>query len=403
MDETSYLCVESLSGPPHHERAVEVVERKGLGHPDTICDAIAEELSIALCRFYLDKFGLVLHHNVDKILLWAGVSKPEFGGGNTIKPIELFLAGRATLSHSRLNVPVEQLATECCHAWFRRHLHGLDPEKHLRIHCLVRPSSSELIDLYLLEREAGIRLSNDTSCGVGYAPLSRLERLVLQIEKYLNSEQIKQAHPEIGEDIKVMGIRRGETLELNIACAMISHYLPNLESYLHSKSIISNLTRELAAESFPSVNIFVNAADLPENNNVYLTVTGTSAESGDDGLTGRGNRVNGIITPYRPMTMEAAAGKNPITHVGKLYNVIAGRIAKILVEELPEISEAYCTLVSQIGRPIHQPRLVDVRIRLEDGRPLDNLKQPVQEIVAEHLSRINSLWSELLERTVQLY
>jgi S-adenosylmethionine synthetase len=50
---------------------------------------------------------------------------------------------------------------------------------------------------------------------------------------------------------------------------------------------------------------------------VYLTVTGTSAEAGDDGEVGRGNRVNDLITPYRPISLEAAAGKNPVTHVGQ--------------------------------------------------------------------------------------
>jgi S-adenosylmethionine synthetase len=51
----------------------EIVERKGLGHPDTICDALAETLSRNLCREHRDRFGTVLHHNVDKALLY-GVS-----------------------------------------------------------------------------------------------------------------------------------------------------------------------------------------------------------------------------------------------------------------------------------------------------------------------------------------
>ncbi len=51
---------------------VEVVERKGAGHPDTICDALAETLSRNLCREYQSRFGYILHHNVDKALLCGG-------------------------------------------------------------------------------------------------------------------------------------------------------------------------------------------------------------------------------------------------------------------------------------------------------------------------------------------
>ncbi len=62
----------------------------------------------------------------------------------------------------------------------------------------------------------------------------------------------------------------------------------------------------------------------------------TSVEMGDDGATGRGNRGNCLITPMRPMSIEAIAGKNPVNHVGKIYNVIAQQVAEEtgdLVEE----------------------------------------------------------------------
>ena len=68
----------------------------------------------------------------------------------------------------------------------------------------------------------------------------------------------------------------------------------------------------------------VNALDDPkasDESGIYLTVTGLSAEQGDDGEVGRGNRVNGLITPSRAMSLEAAAGKNAVAHVGKLYNL----------------------------------------------------------------------------------
>lgn len=41
----------------------EVVERKGRGHPDTICGLIAEHVSHDLQQFYLRQYGRVLHYN----------------------------------------------------------------------------------------------------------------------------------------------------------------------------------------------------------------------------------------------------------------------------------------------------------------------------------------------------
>ena len=90
------LIVRPLATLPIESSEVEIVERKGLGHPDTICDALAEQLSIALCNFYQERFGLLLHHNVDKVLLWGGIARPAFGGGKVLAPSEIFLAGRAT-------------------------------------------------------------------------------------------------------------------------------------------------------------------------------------------------------------------------------------------------------------------------------------------------------------------
>jgi S-adenosylmethionine synthetase len=183
------LQLSELEGRGAAQADVEVVERKGLGHPDTLSDALAEELSHSLCRFYLDRFGRILHHNVDKVLLWGGSARPAFGGGEVLAPIELFLAGRATTEHAGASVPIEELAVEGSRALLRRRMHAFDADHHVRVHCLVRPGAGELVDVH---RHA---LANDTSCGVGYAPLSTLERVVLAVERRLNAPDTKLAHP----------------------------------------------------------------------------------------------------------------------------------------------------------------------------------------------------------------
>lgn len=391
------VSVRQLEGPAVEALPVEIVERKGLGHPDTICDALAEEVSLALSRYYRDRFGLILHHNVDKILLCGGSARTAFGGGEVTAPIEIFLAGRATREFWGEQIPVDELAQGAVRDWLHRNLHTLDFEQHVRVHSHIRPGSADLVELYLRQQREGILLANDTSIGVGYAPLSPLESTVLHLEKHLNSPSFKDAHPAMGEDIKVMGVRQGESINLTVACALIGSYVANIEEYLHRKDEIRGIAEQIGRRyAGRRVKAEVNTADDPEHGSVYLTVTGTSAESGDDGEAGRGNRANGLITPYRPMTMESVAGKNPVTHVGKIYNIAAGLIAEALAAEVPEIDEVSTFLVSQIGRPINEPQIVDLRVRLKDHRRLEALRPRIESIAQEHLAALPDLADRFL-------
>ena len=394
----------SLCSAPYCSQPVEIVERKGIGHPDTMCDALAEELSRTLCQFYLDNFGLVLHHNVDKALLWGGTSQPKFGGGEIILPMEIFLAGRATDQYKGISVPIEDLVEQSCTNWLKSNFHVLDPEQHVKLHSMIRPGSSDLVELYLRQESTGIALANDTSCGVGYAPLSEMEQIVLQVEKTLNSVETKAAYPETGEDIKVMAIRSDNDIELTVSCAFVDRYVADVDDYVQKKSQLAMLVKKIAGTvSNRNINVIVNAADDVNADSLFMTVTGTSAESGDDGEVGRGNRVNGLITPYRPMNMEAAAGKNPVTHVGKLYNIVAQQVASALVHELDDVAEAYCYLVSRIGSPIKEPMIVDIRVSLPDGGSIDAIQKSVDEIVNEKLEDMDQIRQMLVSGAMVVY
>lgn len=383
---------------------VEIVERKGIGHPDTICDALAEELSRTLCRFYLDNFGLILHHNVDKALLWGGASQPAFGGGKITAPMEIFLAGRATSEYKGIKVPIAELVEQSCTDWLQANFHALDVERDVKIHSLIRPGSNDLVELYLRQEKTGIALANDTSCGVGYAPLSELERIVLQVEQTLNASETKQAHPEIGEDIKVMAVRHHDTIELTIACAFIDRFIADSNDYLLKKTQLARLAENIAKTvSHRDITVSVNTADDVDADSLYITVTGTSAESGDDGEVGRGNRANGLITPYRPMNMEAAAGKNPVTHVGKLYNIVARQIAYALVQEIEEVDEASCFLVSRIGSPIKQPSIADVRLCLKNKGNIGAIRMHVDNIINNKLENMDQIRQDIVNGRIPVY
>lgn len=118
------------------DEEVEVVEQKGLGRPDTICDALTESFSCALCREYRHRFGDILHHNVDKALLWGGRAIPMFGGGEVVSPISIYLAGRATSEVGTERIPITDIAIESSRAWLRANIHALNPERHVRINAL---------------------------------------------------------------------------------------------------------------------------------------------------------------------------------------------------------------------------------------------------------------------------
>ncbi|MFN3814082.1 MAG: methionine adenosyltransferase [Aquificaceae bacterium] len=389
------IVVTPMTFEPVYKQGAEIVERKGIGHPDTICDNLAESLSRELCKWYLDEFGAVMHHNVDKALLVGGKANTYFGGGEIVDPIEIYLVGRAILEKDGKVLDAEDMVLHTVKSWIREHIRHLDPEKHVKVYARIKPGSKDLIDLFKRFQKRGeVPLSNDTSFGVGFAPLDGLERAVFETEKFLNSKALKDEHPEVGEDVKVMGVRVGENIRLTIAAAFLSFYIKDTKDYFERKEVIARKVKTYIEELLGRrIDININTADSDES--VYITVTGTSAEQGDDGQVGRGNRVNGLITPYRPMSLEAAAGKNPISHIGKIYNTVANKIANRVVKEVDHVEEVYCYIVSQIGKPINEPQVLDVKIRTH--KSLKDLQENVKKIAKEELERMLEVWKGFVE------
>jgi len=315
-----------------------------------------------------------------------------------LAPIDIYLCGRAVSRVGKDEVRIDEIAVEGSRQWLAENFHALDPERHVRIHNLVRPGSVDLVEVFGRKGKATAPLANDTSVGVGFAPLSPVERLVRAASEALRGGRRASCPPARGEDIKIMAFRRDRQLEMTVACALIGARLGDMDAYLAEKNAIEDEARALAAgHGFAEPRIAVNTADDVAAGSVYLTVTGTSAESGDDGQVGRGNRMNGLITPHRPMSLEAAAGKNPVTHVGKLYNALAGMIAEALCAELDRVASAQCMLVSRIGQPITEPALVEIRIATADGTPVEALRARVDEIAAANIARVTELAEDFLE------
>ena len=395
---------------PVEELRVEIVERKGVGHPDYIADAISEAVSRGLSRWYLERFGVVLHHNVDKVLVVGGQSNPRFGGGEVTQPIYILVSGRATTEvrteGSVVNVPIGPIVLESTREWLRSSFRFLDVDRHVVIDYRIGKGSADLRALFEVGISGAYRapLANDTSVGVGFAPMSKLERIVYETERMLNSRDFKAKYPEVGEDVKVMGVRVGNRIKLTVAAAMISSLVKDASHYSQIKDAVRDSVERLAKSIAPEyeVEVHVNTGDKPEHGIYYLTVTGTSAEAGDDGATGRGNRVNGLITPMRPMSMEAAAGKNPVSHVGKLYNVAARRIAERIYESISGVREVYVTLVSQIGKPITEPLVAHLDVVPSEPIKPD-VRAEMERIVEEEVEALPKLTEEFVRGRISVF
>lgn len=200
-----------------------------------------------------------------------------------------------------------------------------------------------------------------------------------------------------------MGLRMNDDFKLTVAAAFLCKFVKDADHYISLKEeVTEDILRFLGKQTDKEVDIFLNTADDPKRGagGCYLTVTGTSAEMGDSGAVGRGNRVNGLITPYRPMTMEAAAGKNPITHVGKIYNLLAFRAAEKIFSEVKGINEVRVRLLSQIGRPIDQPLIAAAEI---SGGNAPGVKSSIQKILDEQLARVRDITTLVLNNDITVF
>jgi len=398
------IVVEELVRTPVEMQEVELVERKGIGHPDSIADGIAEAVSRALSREYIKRYGIILHHNTDQVEVVGGKAYPRFGGGEVIKPIYILLSGRAVELVDGEEFPVHQIAIRAAKDYLRKAVRHLDVENHVIVDSRIGQGSVDLIGVFNKARKNPIPLANDTSFGVGYAPLSETEKIVLQTEKTLNGEEFKKKWPAVGEDIKVMGLRRGDEIDITIAAAIVDSEVANPEEYMAAKEAIYEAAKEVAeANTERRVNIYVNTADDPRDGIYYITVTGTSAEAGDDGSVGRGNRVNGLITPNRHMSMEAAAGKNPVSHVGKIYNLLSMLIANDIAEQVEGVEEVYVRILSQIGKPIDEPLVASIQIIPKKGYSVDAFAGKAREIADEWLANITRVQKMILEDKLNVF
>ncbi|UAL07345.1 MAG: methionine adenosyltransferase [Candidatus Methanogranum gryphiswaldense] len=403
------IYVSGVNEIPLPQRQIEIVERKGIGHPDSVADALAEEVSKSLCRMYIKEVGYVLHHNTDETQIAAGQASTKFGGGHIIDPSYILLVGRATTKIDTgkdvIDLPCKPVALKAARKYLDKTFPNLDVDSEVVLDARLGMGSDDLTGVY----KASGHLANDTSFGVGYAPFSVTDTVVLKTEEFINGK-MKKTIPASGQDVKVMASRVNNKITLTVACAMVDKYIEDAAAYqsiikeMHS-AIYDNALKVVGKEKV-SIELDINTGDDYKRGVYYLTCTGMSQEMGDDGSVGRGNRCNGLITPYRPMSMEATSGKNPITHIGKIYNIMSKLMADDIAKKVTDEAEIRVRILSQIGKPVSHPLncSIDIVSVGADSNPkLGKWKSEAEAIANDWLDNVDKVTELIVNGKVRTF
>lgn len=385
-------------------QSFEVVETKGKGHPDNICDTLAEKISANYSKYCLENYGMILRHMIDKLSILGGGTKVKFNGGEMISPIKILVNGRFTDRYNNQKIDYMKIVNETIKKYFHELFPMIDIEKDLLIidntHHNEGPgvvynddntTKSERAKFFEVVNDEDVtkhnnhNRCNDTSTTVSYYPMSKLEKTVLNIEQLLNSNNYKKVKPWVGNDIKVMGMRKDKKIEITSCVPLISKYVRDIDDYKEKLSEIKKDIENEIKKQFKNCDliVYLNTRDDYENNDLYMTLTGSAVESGDEGAVGRGNRSRGVIPFSRNFSMEAACGKNPVYHTGKLFTAIGDIISQKIYEKYKVENIVYCT--SKMGDSINNPWNISVELNKKLSKEqLDDINNMINKIVDKH-------------------
>ena len=321
-----------------------------------------------------------------------------------LEMMRILFGDRATSRFDGKRIDVGGIAEEAAKKWIRHNLRFVNPGHHIIFQNELKEGSLELTSIF----ERQVVVASDTVAAVGYAPLTETERLVLAAERYLNSPEVKEKFPESGEDVKVMAYRHDRVLLLTVSLAFVARLVPDAKSYFERKEEIRQaLEVHLSSQphSMDSIKVMINTLDDPERGNrgMYLTVLGTSAEGADGGQVGRGNKVNRLIAYNRPSSPEAVAGKNPVSHVGKIYSVQAFKIAEDICAQVSGVKEVTVWLCSQIGQTIDKPLHASAQLALQPDVSLKDVRPQIEAVFDNRLSQIYEFTQELCEGKISVW
>ncbi len=336
----------------------EVVERKGIGHPDSLADALANEVSLVYSKRCLEIFGVILHHNVDKLYIGAGHYKNDYGICERLSPVIVRVNGRISSVFGDTNLDIEQLQVSAVRNYMCKVMPTMTSDdliiepnatQHTKVPYWFRPRNLGDIP------DATNPKANDTSVCIGYWPPTPAESLAYQLERYFWTEVSGYTVPrfaEIGQDVKVMVVRNSNHIEATLCVPAMSLFTASYEAYRklmteHEKNL-QFLADTLLADSELQSIVRINPYQKQ-----YMLGLGSCIECGEEGIVGRGNNINGIISTHRIHTFESWAGKNPVYHTGRVYGYMTAKLARSISEQF----SVKCTItaITRCGDSLFPP------------------------------------------------
>lgn len=396
----------------------EVVETKGKGHPDNICDTLAEKISSNYSKYCIERYGVVLRHMIDKLSILGGGSKVQFGTGKMINPIRVLINGRFTDTFENEKIDYMEIISKTIRNYMKEIFPLLDVNEFLLIIDNThhnegpgvvynydnttkneRDNFFEVKNKLDLSRHNNSFRCNDTSTTVSYYPISDLEATVLSIEQTLNSTDYNNKHNWVGSDIKVMGIRKKSVIEITSCVPLISKYVKDVEDYKIKLKDIEEDILNIVKKKFPNnlIKVYLNTRDNYEKNDLYLTVIGSAIESGDEGAVGRGNRSRGVIPFCRNFSMEASCGKNPVYHTGKLFTAIGDIISKKIYDKFKIENTVFCT--SKMGDSIIEPWNISIELNKKVSK---TIIEEIDRFVTEEINKHQIITNKIINGEIKL-
>ena len=326
---------------------IEIVERKGIGHPDTLADALAEELSRVYSQYCLDKYDAVLHHNLDKLYIGAGWNTNTFGSVTKIQPIKVVVNGRISDSCNGEKIDLENMFCNTIKEYLGTVLPHLNVKDDLDI--IINSTQYTRVNHWFSPRtvddvpDAKEAFANDTSVITTFYPYTICEMLAVELERYFWTPNDKgypvPNYKEIGQDIKVMVDRIDKEINVIVCMPVISTEITSREDYYavvqDYQCRLNDIAKRICEGTSYSVSVIINASyDNDNRGTLYILSLGTSAECGEEGLVGRGNSSRGVISTYRPNSVEAPAGKNPRYHAGRVLSFMGNRLSKAIYDQV---------------------------------------------------------------------
>ncbi len=382
-----YLKIENIYQDPE-KRRIEIVERKGIGHPDTLADALAESVSMEYARYCRENFGFILHYNVDKLYIGAGHFKIGYGFCEMLKPVQVSINGRMSNSFNGTSIDLESICQKAIGPYLRSVLPHLKPEQ-----VVINSNSTQYtkipnwfsprgkIDLPEYENLK----ANDTSVCVSHWPMTTSERLAYELEGYFWKMQDGFPVPkfkQFGQDIKVMVSREGKKIDVTVCLPVISTQISSLNDndiYVQeAENFLNELANEIIAGTEYSVKVKVNPYQR-----IYMLGIGSCIECGEEGVVGRGNMNSGIISIFRSHSVEAWAGKNPVYHTGRVLGFLTMNLAKAIYAKLG----VKCTVIAMTknSHSLLPPHMLSIEV--DQDVPIDKVK----EIVNNDFLQVNYL------------